>query len=84
MTAANNYIFESVLNDLTTRYKKTTITKKELAHELNVSVSSINNYISKGYGIPEYKKIGDARNGTVLFPVICVAKYLSNTIPVSA
>jgi len=82
MKPMNNYIKESILNDLQIRYKKLTLTKKELAHELSVSVSSINNYISKGSGIPEYTKIGEAKNGTVLFPIICVADYLSNTIAV--
>jgi len=83
MNIANNYINEAILNDLTTRYQKTTLTKKELAKELNMSVSSISNYISKGAGIPSYKKIGNAKNGTVIFPIICVAEYLSNTILVA-
>lgn len=83
MKIVNNYINQSVIEDLKNRYNKITLTKKELAQELNVSVSSINNYIVKGYGIPEYTKIGAANNGTVLFPIICVAEYLSNTIKVA-
>jgi len=83
MKPANNYIKESILKDLKEKYNKLTLTKSELAKELNVSVSSINSYISKGYGIPEYTKIGEARNGKVLFPIICVAEYLSNTIAVA-
>ena len=83
MKPANNYINEAILEDLTSRYQKTTLTKKELAHELSVSVSSINNYISQKVGIPEYTKVGEAKNGTVLFPIICVAEYLSNTIKVA-
>jgi len=83
MKPANNYINEAILIDLTTRYQKTTLTKKELANELSVSVSSINGYIKKGQGIPSYTKVGNSKNGTVLFPVICVAEYLSNTILVA-
>jgi hypothetical protein len=83
MKIANNYINEAILKDLTTRYQKITLTKKELAKELSVSVSSINNYISQKAGIPEYTKVGEAKNGTVLFPIICVAEYLSNTIKVA-
>ena len=83
MNIANNYINEAILNDLSTRYQKTTLTKKELANELSVSVSSINNYIVKGIGIPSYKKIGTAKNGTVIFPIICIAEYLSNNILVA-
>ncbi|MBU1216426.1 hypothetical protein KJ870_00630 [bacterium] len=83
MKPANNYINKAILENLTARYQKATLTKKELAHELSVSVSSINNYIVKGTGVPEYTKIGDAKNGTVLFSLIAVAEYLSNTIKVA-
>jgi len=83
MKIANNYIEESILTDLKERYNKLTLTKKELAHELNISVSSINTYISKGYGIPEYIKIGEAKNGKVLFNLQSIADYLSNTIKVA-
>ena len=83
MKPVNNYINEAILQDLTARYQKATLTKKELAHELSVSVSSINNYIAQNTGIPEYSKVGEAKNGTVLFPIICVAEYLSNTIKVA-
>jgi len=83
MNIANNYINEAILIDLTNRYKKAALTKKELAYELSISVSSINNYIVKGAGIPSYSKVGNAKNGKVLFPIICVAEYLSNTILVA-
>ena len=33
MKIANNYINEAILKDLTTRYQKITLTKKELAKE---------------------------------------------------
>ena len=48
-----------------------------------MSVSSINSYISKGEGIPEYIKVGNAKNGKVLFPIVNVVNYLSNTIKVA-
>ena len=83
MKNINNYLEESILLDLKERYNKSTLTKKELAHELSLSVSSINNYIGQGYGLPEYRKIGKAKNGTVVFPIICVAEYISNTIKVA-
>ena len=76
--------FEKELHeDFTNRYNKSTLTKNELANELGVSVSSINKYISEGSGIPEYIKLGTGRNGKVLFPVVNVVDYLSNTIKVS-
>jgi hypothetical protein len=83
MTKQNRYFSELIFKDLTTRYNKSTLTKKELSHELGVSLSSINNYIVKGEGIPEYTKVGTGKNGKVLFPIVNVVDYLSNTIKVA-
>lgn len=77
------YINELILKDLQSRYSKSTLTKEEVAKELNISVSSINSYIVKGTGIPEYVKIGNSKNGKVLFSVISLSIYLSNTIKVA-
>jgi len=79
----NNLFSEKLYLELSERYQKSTLTKKELATELGMSVSSINNYIVKGVGIPEYIKVGTGKNGKVLFPVVNVVDYLSNTIKVS-
>ncbi len=79
----SNYINEAIYQDLLTRYKKVVLNKEELAHELGVSVSAINNCIVKGYGIPEYTKLGHQLNARVVFPIICVAKFLSNTVKVA-
>ena len=77
------YFSEKIYNDLKQRYNKSTLTKKELANELGVSVSSINSYIVKCTGIPEYIKVGTGKNGKVLFPLVNVVDYLSNTIRVA-
>lgn len=79
----NKYFSEIIHQDLNNRYNKTTLTKKELANELGMSVSSINTYIGKGEGVPEYIKVGNAKNGKVLFPVVNVVSYLSNTYQVA-
>ena len=76
-------IQETILQDLQSRYQKAVLNKKELAYELGVSVSAINNYICQGVAIPEYCKIGDAKNARVVFPIINIASYLSNTIRVA-
>lgn len=76
-------IEETIYKELMNRYKKSSLTKVELANELSVSVSSINHYISRGVTIPEYKKIGSAKNARVVFPVINIASYLSETIRVA-
>ena len=77
------YFSEQIHTDLNQRYNKATLTKKELASELGVSVSSINSYIVKGTGIPEYIKVGTGKNGKVLFPLVNVVSYISNTIKVA-
>lgn len=71
---------ELVYQDLKSRYNKATLTKKELANEFTVSTSTIDLYISKGIGIPNYKKLGTAKNAKVIFNIIDVAEYLSQTI----
>ena len=71
---------ELILQDLQTRYKRATISKREMAHEMGISYSTIDNHISKGYGIPDYIKIGKAKNGKILFSLVNVAKFLSQTI----
>jgi len=71
---------ELIYQDLQTRYKRATISKREMAHEMGISYSTIDGYIAKGYGIPNYKKLGTAKNAKVVFNVIDVAEFLSQTI----
>ncbi len=75
-----NQLQELIYNDLKNRYKKSTLSKKEMAHELGISYSTIDLYMSKGYGVPNYKKLGKAKNAKVVFNIIDVAKFLSETI----
>lgn len=83
MTNQTININTAIYEDLKNRYQKSTLNKKELAHELGLSVSAINNYIVKGYGCPAYKKLGDAKNAKVVFPLPAIADYLSNVILVA-
>ena len=78
-----NRYYEQKTQDILVMKYGVTLTKKELSEVLKVSVSSINNYIVKGEGIPEYTKVGTGKNGKVLFPVVNVVDYLSNTIKVA-
>ena len=71
---------ELIYNDLKTRYNKSTLSKREMAHELGISYSTIDGYIAKGYGICNYKKLGTAKNAKVVFNIIDVAEFLSQTI----
>ena len=69
-----------IYNDLKDRYGKATLSKAEMAKELGISYSTIDGYISKGYGIPNYKKLGTAKNAKVVFNIIDVSEFLSQTI----
>ena len=71
---------ELIYQDLQTRYKRATISKREMAHELNISYSTIDGYIARGFGLPNYKKLGTAKNAKVVFSLIDVSKFLSQTI----
>lgn len=71
---------ELIYNDLKTRYKKSTLSKAEMANELGVSYSTIDGYIARGFGIPNYKKLGKSKNAKVIFNIIDVSEFLSQTI----
>jgi len=72
-----------IYNDLRTRYKKASLSKAETAKELGVSIATLDRYIKKGYGIPNYKKIGSAKNAKMIFNIIDIAEFLSQTIKVA-
>jgi len=55
------------------------INKKEYATITRCSTSSVDNFIKKGYGCPDYKKLGDAKNAKVLFSLIDISNYLAST-----
>ncbi len=73
---------EDIANQLRRKYNRSVLSKKELANELNIGISTLNNYIMQGYGIPKYKKIGNAKNAKVIFPILEVARFLSQTVEV--
>jgi len=71
---------ELIYKYLQTKYKRATIGKKELASELGVAPSTIDLYMSKGMGIPPYRKLGEARNAKVIWNIVDIAEYLTQTI----
>ena len=62
---------------LVSKYKKTTLTRIELAKELNVSVSTLERLIEKDMLEIRYKRFGNSQKAKYLFPVVEVANYLS-------
>lgn len=75
----NNPQTELTYLDLKSRYKKVTLTKKDLAIEMSCSTSTIDLNISKGLG-PNYIKMGTSKNASVRFNILDVAEYLTQTI----
>ena len=60
------------------------INKTHYSEIVGCSTSTIDNYIAKGYGIPNYKKIGNAKNARVLFSLRDVAEYLAAQTVITA
>jgi len=71
---------EKIYKELRKKYKRMTISKNEMSSELGISNSTLDLYISKGIGLPNYKKLGTAKNAKVIFNLVDVAEFLSNTI----
>jgi len=72
--------FEQIVKDLKNQYKKSTLNISEVAHELGQSVGTIRRGIKNGKGIPKYRKVGGGvARQSVVFPILDVAKFLSNT-----
>ena len=68
----------NILTYLLQKYDSFFITKKELAKELGVSYSSIDNFIFRKYGVPDYKKLGTSKNSKILFNLIDVAVFMAD------
>jgi len=79
----NTYKLEAIYQTLLKKYGKSAIGKKELAYELNIGVSTLSKRMTEGMNLPNYRKIGDAKNARVIFPIIDVAEFLSDTVKVA-
>ena len=78
-----NYFDQLRYDRLVAKYGKSVLNKTELSHELGVSVSTLNNCISRGVGV-EYLKINTSgKNSILVYPLENVVSYLSNTIKVA-
>ena len=81
--AQMNYFDQLRYDRLVAKYGKSVLNKTELSHELGVSVSTLNNCISRGVGV-EYLKINTSgKNSILVYPLENVVSYLSNTIKVA-
>ncbi len=75
-------LYRQNIGYLSEKYNKAALNKKECASEIGVSVSTLDNYISRKEGMPKYIKLGSPDNGRIVFPITEVAKFLSNTVEV--
>jgi len=69
---------EATYSYLRSKYNTSVIGKKEMANELNISLSTLDLYIAKGMGLPKYKKLGTAKNAKVVFNIHDIAVYLNS------
>ena len=69
----------SLVEQLFKLYNKVVFTRLDLARLMDVSLSYIAKSIERGYGIPNYKKLGHKQNSKVIFNIQDVAEFLSDT-----
>lgn len=74
----SNETAQSIFDDLVATGYPMQVNKKQYAEIAGCSVSAIDNYIAKGYGVPDYRKIGHQRNARVLFSLRDIAEYLAS------
>lgn len=60
------------------------INKKQYAEITDCSVSSVDNYIKQGMNLPNYKKMGKAKNARVVFNLRDVAEFIANQTIITA
>ena len=46
-----------------------------MATELGISSSTLDSYIARGIGIPEYRKLGEAKNSKVIWTIHSIFIY---------
>lgn len=69
---------EATYSYLKYKYNTLVIGKKEMAQELNIAPSTLDLYVSKGIGLPRYKKLGTAKNARVIFNLYDIAVFLNS------
>lgn len=72
--------FEQTLKSLERQYEgKQSLNRKETAKALGIGVSTLDLKIKEGRDLPEYIKIGNAKNSRIIFPLVAIAQYLSSS-----
>ncbi len=71
-----NRLTQLEINRLETKYHRALL-KKEVAHEMGISLSTLDRRLEKAEDLPQYKV---TKTGTYLFPLSAVALYLTEDL----
>jgi len=77
MQTLSNEMANEIFEDLKAAGYRPLIDKKQYAEIMGIKASTVDKYVSLGYGCPNYKKLGSAKNAKVLFSLRDVAEYLA-------
>lgn len=83
MNKLKNVYAQVIYESLRESYGKSGLSKGELAIELGLGLSTVSKMMADGIGLPNYKKIGTAKNSRVIFPLVDVAEFLADTVEVA-
>lgn len=67
-----------LLNLIFQKYNKLTLTRTELAKELSISLSSLDNLMQNNQLPIRYKRLGESQKAKYAFPIQEVANFLEN------
>ena len=73
---------KELMDSILKKYNKSTLSKKEAAHELGIGLSTLSKRMNEGIGCPNYIKNGTTGATRVFFPVSEIAEFLTNTTKV--
>lgn len=65
-----------ILEVLTKKYNKATLTKNEVAEELGLSLRTIDSMLKTELILPKPLKIGDSKNAPVRFNIVDIAEFI--------
>jgi len=68
---------ELYVNLLYKKYNKTQLTRKEVAEVLEISLTSLDTYISNNTLPIRFKRIGNSQKARYIFPILEVANFLA-------
>ncbi len=74
----NSQEAEALFSELKAEGYPLLISKKQYASISGCSVSTVDNQIKAGLGLPNYKKMGTAKNSKIVFSLLDVANYFAS------